>query len=570
VRAQTPPTWTVASSTHFRVYSQTGEGQARSALQWFEQLHAFFQQAGFPLSHRPPVRVIGFRSQADYEQYRLRPTADAYYVGDGTNNCIVVPSLSADKAPIAAHEYAHIVLHASDMRFPSWLSEGLAEYFSTVQIGQRSVRLGGDLPMRSQTLRHSTWMPLTQLLTTTAQTRADAGLFYAQSWALTEMLILSPEYKGRFPQLLSKLALGVPSVEAFTTVYNKSPEAITGDAHQWIESGKSQATVLPPVNAGNVVVQVSPLTVLAARCLTAGLLFDIGELNRAEAAYRELQREFPANAEVEAALGNIALRRGDRESARRGWEAAMQHGIDDANLCYRYAVLAGDMGLPEGEVSAALERAVALQPEFDDARYKLALLDNNTGKYEAALKQLLAIKSIGPARAYHYWSSIAYAHEELGERDQAKIAATQAMQYAATKEEQDRAAQLLYVAETDLTMRATRDAQGNLQYVTTRVKHGSAHPNPFVEPEDALLRVHGRLIRVDCAHDVMTGVGIDTGKATLTLGIANPMRVLMQNAPQEFACGPQSPVPVTVEYAAQRKENSDGLLRGMEFEKTPN
>ena len=322
------------------------------------------------------------------------------------------------------------------------------------------------------------------------------------------------------------------------------------------------------MNAVNVPVQVSPLTVLAARCLMAELLFEIGDLNRAEASYHQLQREFPANAEIAAALGNVALRRGDREGAQRYWAAAMQGGISDAVLCYRYATLAGDLGLPEKVVSATLERALALQPEFDDARYKLALLNNNNGRYAAALEQLSAMKPVGPVRRYHYWAAIAYAHEQLDEREQAKAAAMQAMQYATTKDERDRAAQLLYFAETDLTMRATRDAQGNLQYVATRVKHGSEHPNPFVEPEDQIVRVRGQLTRVDCAHDTMTGVGINTGQTTLTLTIADPARVLMRNAPQEFACGAQVPVAVIVEYAAaQPKSDRNELLRGMEFEK---
>lgn len=566
--AQIPPEWTVAASAHFRVYSQAGEEPARSTLRWFEQLRAFFQRTGFALDGRPTVRVIGFRSQQNYDQYRLRPTADAYYVGTESSDSIVMPSLRADQAGIAAHEYAHLALYANGLEFPAWLNEGLAEYFSTLQIGERNTRLGGDLPIRSQILKHSVWIPLPQLLITKAQTRAQAGLFYAQSWALTEMLIVSPEYKARFPQLLSELSTGVSGADALTAVYGKSSDAITGDLRRWINGGKTSVSVLPPIPIDSVPLRIWRLSSQEARLLTAGLLLDIGELNRAEEEYRKLLRESPNDAEAYGALGSIALRRGDREGARKNWKLAMQHGISDANLCYRYAVLAEEMGLFQNEIIDALGKAVTLQPEFDDARYKLALISNNKGDYAEGLRQLLGIKFVKPTRAFAYWTAIAYAYDQLGEREKTKSAATEAMQHAATKAERDRAAQLLYFAETDLTMRAARDANGNLQFVTTRVKHGSEHPNPFIEPEDQIARVHGRLTRVDCAKNAITGVGVDTGKADLTLAIADPQRVLMRNAPQEFSCGPQNPVPVIVEYAAKDSGSNNGVLRGMEFEKT--
>ena len=575
LHSQTTAEWTVAANAHFRVYSQTGEGTARGALERFEQLRAFFGHLGFALDGRPPVRVIGFRSQKDYEQYRLRPAADAYYVGAEGRDYIVVPSLQADQAGIAAHEYAHLALHAGGVALPSWLSEGLAEYFSTLQINQGSVKLGGDLPMRSQTLQRGGWIPLPQLLAMTndsraGEKRADAGLFYAQSWALTEILILSPTYKTRFPQLLAQLSAGASGADALTADYRKSLDAVTADVRQWTNGGRIPAAVLPPVPIDHAPVSLSKLSLRESRLLAAELLFTIGDLNRAEVAYRGLLRESPDNADVYAALGGIALRRGDREGARRYWETAIQHGVSDANLCYRYALLADEMGLPQSEVKSALERAVALQPEFDDARYKLALVNNNNGNYAAALVQLLGMKHVGPARAYAYWAAIAYAYDQLGNREQTKTAATKAMQYAATSMERDRAAQLLYFAETDVAVQAARDANGNLQFVTTRVRHGSEHKNPFIEPEDHIVRVHAQLTRVDCANQLMTAVGVDTGKMLLTLAIADPTRVLMGNAPQEFTCGDQTPAPVIVEYAAAKPgEKTDGLLRGMEFEKAP-
>ena len=56
--------------------------------------------------------------------------------------------------------------------------------------------------------------------------RGGNNLFYAQSWALTAMLMLSPEYGPRFPLLVSVLAAGVAGGTALSTVYRISPHSL--------------------------------------------------------------------------------------------------------------------------------------------------------------------------------------------------------------------------------------------------------------------------------------------------------------------------------------------------------
>ena len=76
---------------------------------------------------RPPLRVIGFRSPEQYRAYSSRLAAHAYYLGAGSRDYIVMSSFGADQLGVAAHEYAHFLLHASGTSLPSWLAEGLAE-----------------------------------------------------------------------------------------------------------------------------------------------------------------------------------------------------------------------------------------------------------------------------------------------------------------------------------------------------------------------------------------------------------------------------------------------------------
>ncbi len=424
------PNWRLTRSPHFEVYTQAGDETARSTVLWLEQLRAFFlQQTGQKSDSLPPVRVIGFRSRSEYQPYRLRPTSDGYYAGTGSRDYIVMMTLGTSDFNVAAHEYAHAILHADGLELPPWLNEGLAEFFSTIQIGERAVTLGGEPPSNASSLRHAAWMPLSELVALPAESplrdkRESAGLFYAQSWALTEMLVLSPDYGPRFQTLLTALSSGTPSLKSLTTVYGKTADAISNDVHAWVNNrAKFTPVPLPALLTSKVRVEVSEVPAFDAQLILADLLLATGRLERADTLYRQLARERPESADVSAALGTIALRQGDYDRARQHWKLAIDQGITDAMLCYRYAVLAETAGLPAGEVRPVLERALALKPDFDDVRYKLALLEKNARQFEAALEQLHAMKIIAPVRAYSYWTAMADAANELGKRDEAIAAA---------------------------------------------------------------------------------------------------------------------------------------------------
>jgi tetratricopeptide (TPR) repeat protein len=561
--------WRLTRSEYFEVYSQGSDASTRSTLLWLEQLRGFFlQQTGLTLDHLPAVRVIAFGSPKEYEQYRLR-SADAYYVGAESQDYIVMPASGPDEFHNAAHEYAHLILHVSGLRYPDWLKEGLAEFFSTVHVGESGSELGGDLPARSQLLRRREWIPLTELLAQSEESlrrddRERAGLFYAESWALTDMLFLSAEYGPRFRELMTALSFGEPGQQAFAKVYGKPIGQVTRDLHAWVNRRGVPPIHLPGVATPSAAVEVSDVPALAARSLLAELMMAAGELDRAEALYRDLDRESPRNPDLAAALGTIALSRGDHEGARREWKHAIEAGVTDARLCYRYAVLAGMVGLANDEVRPALERAVALRPEFDDARYMLALLEKNTSHYEAAIVQLRAMRRIAPARLYDYWSILSDALNELAQREEAQAAADQAARYAANPRERARAAQLAYMAQTDLAVQFARDSSGRSQMITTRVPHESDW-NPFIESGDDIRRVQGAVKEIDCRNDVTRFV-VEAGGARLRLAIEDPSRVRMRNAPPEFVCGPQEANHVLVEYAVSKNKGMDGVVRGMEFQ----
>src|SRR5581483_5801855 len=127
--------WTGARNADFEIYSDAGGPTVQSTMRWFEELRSFFvRQTGLNPAGAP-VRVIVFQSAAEYEKYRPDAKAAAFYVGDSTREYIVMTQGAADWEGIAAHEYAHSLMHANGLNLPLWLSEGIGEIYSTVHIG---------------------------------------------------------------------------------------------------------------------------------------------------------------------------------------------------------------------------------------------------------------------------------------------------------------------------------------------------------------------------------------------------------------------------------------------------
>jgi len=311
--------------------------------------------------------------------------------------------------------------------------------------------------------------------------------------------------------------------------------------------------------------EARPVTGFAMQLVLGDLLLTSQQLDRAETLFDRLARQAPDRPEPFGGLGITAMARGRGEDARRWWKRALELGLADGDICYRYAALLDGAGVAGAELRAALERTLELRPDLDGARWRLALLEENEGHDAASLAQLRAMKTVAPGRAHGYWCAVANAELGLGRNDEARQAAAKALELAATAEENERAARIQYSAQTHLDVQFRSDSSGRQEMVTTRVPNDAADWNPFVEPGDDIHRVSGTLQQVDCAA-IGIQITVKTASGGLRLAIPDPGRVRILRGPADFTCGAQTPAHVTVDYAAKKSEQADGVVRGIEFQ----
>jgi tetratricopeptide (TPR) repeat protein len=551
--------WSVARSEHFEVWSNAPADTAREIGAGLERLRTFFiKQVG--IEPRTRVRVICFASLQEFADYRVLAGSDGFSLTGPRGDYIVTHTVPRGNLRVPAHEYAHLLIHASGWKLPEWLAEGISEVVSSVQFGDRASFIGGDLPGRSQQLKTATWMRPAELFAAsrTPEETRDA-LFYAQSWALAHMLIVSPEYAPRFPAFLSMVAQSSPTPAAIEGVYGVSTEAFFREARNRVLRGVT-GIPLPPV-ADAEPIRVESASAFDARVMLAGLRHAAGQTNRAEAAYRELAAERPNAPEIPAALGLIALGRGDHAGATQEFGRALSLGLRDADLCFLYAAPADQHNLGEQQIRGALERAIAIRPDFDDAHFKLGLIDRNTSHAAEAVSHFRAMRPPAPDRAWLYYSALSDALLELGQRTEARDAAIAALRYAATDRERQRARTLVYFAETETSVEIAATPDGRREFRSVRVPVNAPAPNPFIEVDDDARSVAATLDRVDCAGDAISLIVTSTD-GTLELAVPDPSRVQIRNAGAvkfELTCGPQQSRPVLVEYTAQN------ILRGLEL-----
>jgi hypothetical protein len=177
--------------------------------------------------------VVVFDSQKSFGPYLPRFNGKpvklgGFFSGSETSNTIAMSLDDRDQAlRIIFHEYTHLITANASRALPAWVSEGLAEFYSTFAVasdGKGGV-LGRVIPAHYQLLGTNALLPIEQLLTVDhASPLYNEGqrrsIFYAQSWAIVHMFIAGePSRSTELSDYLRLTAGGTASTEAWRRTF---------------------------------------------------------------------------------------------------------------------------------------------------------------------------------------------------------------------------------------------------------------------------------------------------------------------------------------------------------------
>jgi hypothetical protein len=558
--------WIRLKSANFEMYTTASERDARETLKYFEQVRSFFQQGMGNIPGKPlPVRIIGFNSKKEFEPYRFNNFASAYYHATATTDDIVLSETGFDVFPVAIHEYVHLVTKHMGMKLPPWLSEGIAELYSTLKPMGNRVLVGTLITGRHQALLRDKWVPLKVIVNADHTSpyyneKSQAGSLYNEGWALTHMLVLTNEYRPGFAKFLDLVNAGTSTEEALNKTYGKSIEQVDKELQAYLQGTHFQgAYFAQKLEKASDEITVEPAAPFDVKLVLADLLNMPGKENETRAALEQLTKEDPARPEPYAALGYLAWRGRGSDAAMDDFAKAFERGGKSPGMLWDYGRMLRGRNPPEA--IRVLSELLKQEPTRGDVRMELAA-DQLTAKLPAeALETLKPVKKVTPEEAPRLFAIMAHADIDMTLWSEAKISAERLAKSARTDDDKVQAERIL-------------------KYLEAREKGAAAPPlvtdsgrpmlqrreAPKVASSEPVLKgksIAGLFVQLDCSGK-SPKVVMETEEGQKTFMIDDPKKVL--GPEMEFTCGAQKKNRVRVDYIPANQTGVDGLLRGIREE----
>ncbi|HEV2853916.1 MAG TPA: tetratricopeptide repeat protein [Thermoanaerobaculia bacterium] len=381
--------WIELRTANFTLFSNAGEKTVRRVGADLERLRDALSQLvpGLALSSPSPTYLFVFKNANAFKPYQRAYNGKAlesggYFLARQLANYVAVNSdQHGDERLIIYHEYLHYVLRNNYASLPLWFHEGLAEYYSTFNVGKDEARIGLPIAEHVAWLRQNPLIPLSSLFAVDEHSQDynetdRRGGFYAESWALVHYLISgSPERRLQTVESLRLAQAGTPPDQIFKRAFGADSAALERELRKYVQGYLFASTRVPIRAEANLAMEARPMA-------WADVLYRLGDLlanmstEQAPAAaehFRAALAEQPDHGPALAGLGYLEELAGRPEAARPWYEKAAKLAPDDFHVQYLYARnLLEDPG-PDAlqKARAALSTAVRLRPDFGEAWARL-------------------------------------------------------------------------------------------------------------------------------------------------------------------------------------------------------
>jgi hypothetical protein len=181
----------------------------------------------------PRAEVLVFADQDAFAQHAPLTAAGApaavsgFFLSHPHGDFVVVDGAEPDVRRTLYHEALHRFVRHHLPEAPLWLNEGLAEFYSTLDVASGEAWVGRPVVEHVVRLQREPRRPVSELLAIDAESHvygeADPkGAFYAEAWALVHYL-LTDEESGRaaIASYAGRLRSGEDPIAAFADVFGE-------------------------------------------------------------------------------------------------------------------------------------------------------------------------------------------------------------------------------------------------------------------------------------------------------------------------------------------------------------
>ncbi len=415
-------TWTEVRSPHFRVLTDGSGHDGRVVAHEFEQMRYVFalRFGADRLESGAPLTIVAARDGNTLRELepvlwkaRGNSVAGEFHRGWEKQFALVrLDEWSSGARETVYHEYTHSILHANAHWLPTWLDEGLAEYYAYTRFQGDRIYVGAPSE-RIAVLRREMPISVTDMLDVNGRSPylhddRKAQLFYAESWALVHFMSFGPGMNGgaKLNAFFRAIQDRTDQQTAFRETFG-DPRAFDNAFSQYVSRFSFTAAVLPPDHTEDQ-------KTYAERKLTPGETdyelgcFHIGAHDR-KTGRELLERAValdPKLASAHEEIGFLDFAAGNDKEAAAQWQQALAL---DANLPRSLFAVAMsgtslDRQTPDGlrETENRVRHVTELAPGYAPAYVELALIAWRLNHIQEAYTDAQKAEALEPWRAgYH-------------------------------------------------------------------------------------------------------------------------------------------------------------------------
>src|SRR6266404_831159 len=414
--------WTEVRSHNFRVLTNGSANDGRRVAREFEQMRTVFAMAFAKMRLETGAPLLIF---APRDEYAMKAMAPAFWKASGPKPAglfqhgwekqYAVIRLDQDvpgRNNVVYHEYVHTLLHANFRWLPTWLDEGLAEFYGNTRFEQTKMYVGAP-STRVYRLQRAALIKLDELISENpwSKYRNDderIDMFYSEAWALVHYLIFDPgmEQGKKLSKFYAALLLGEDQKKAFQDAFGTFKDVEDG-LSSYARKFMFTSYVMqnpPQINEKDF----------------SSRLMSLGETEAELGAYRLFSRDYEeARATIEQALhedtglalahetlGFLNFADGKDEAAKTEFEKARAADPQRYLSLYYTTMLSpvrkSDAPGDHLTLRAAMYEVLKVNPRFAPAFVELAMTKAREGDYINALNLARKAEDLEPSRAgYH-------------------------------------------------------------------------------------------------------------------------------------------------------------------------
>ena len=587
--------WLSIHTKNFLLVGTASEADIRRVGRTLEEFRSAISML-FPKMEQTssvPTTILVFKNDESFKPYKPiykgEPSNALAYFQPGEDVNYIALTATLPSPSIILHEYVHFLLRENVGTLPLWISEGLAECYSTFELGkQNEFTIGRPPEQHIATLNMGIqFIPVKRLLgiqdsSPEYNEESKQGAFYAESWAMVHYLVFGADGKRRnqFAQLLTSLSKGQAFEDAFGDTFQTDYGTLEDEVREYVRKRPSwpmmKVMTKDSIQVDARAMSTSTLSEAESDFYLGDLLLHLNRLADAETHLTSAASKNPNLTSAQASLAVLRVRQRRYDDALALLKKAIESDSKNyiVNFYYAYVLERADGDAAAVVTNAPAEKyetmrtyakkSIELAPGYVEAYALLGRINltagENLDEAENILKKAI---SIAPGRD-DFQLLLAQTYLRTSRTQDARSLLSIIERNATNYDVRRRATALLDQTEqtvtfTEITAGLDKEVAreqspqtpGASSTANRKVQETVLEALTPIGPSVEGQKLSGLLINMDCSNGLT--LRIRTDRATTELHSSEPQKIQFLSytsaVSDNIRCGDRNPgTPVTVTY----------------------